>query len=124
MLNLIMLGADPFCGHSANIWKFVGNIMLVFKIVIPLLLIILGMVDLGKAVVGSKEDDIKKATTALMKRAIAGVVIFFIPTLIAVIFRIVPGANAEDWKICGDCISSPNNTEKCIQDDVLGGSSD
>ena len=120
MLNLVMLGASLFCAQSANIWKFVGNILLVFKIVIPLLLIIFGMVDLGKAVVSSKDDEIKKATTTLVKRAIAGVVIFFLPTLIAVIFKIVPGANSEDWALCGSCISNPNDGSKCDQSGVLG----
>lgn len=112
MLNLVMLGADAttFCTDSSNIWQFVGWILMVFKIVIPLLLIIFGMVDLGKAVVGSKDEEIKKATGALVKRAIAGIVIFFIPTIVNIIINLVPGH--VDWDACRVCVTSPGG-DKC-----------
>ena len=51
-----------FCTNTANIWQIVGYVLLIFKIVIPILLIIFGILDLGKAVIASKEDEIKKAT--------------------------------------------------------------
>lgn len=111
----MLLGEINFCAKSANIWQFVGYILLVFKIVIPILLIIWGMIDLGKAVVASKEDEIKKATTALAKRAIAGVVVFFLPTLIGVIFSIVNGFSGEvenDYNNCKVCVTNPNG-DKC-----------
>ena len=57
MLNKLMLLAEVgndvtvdigqadngFCASSANVWQTVGYILLVFKIVIPILLIIFGM---------------------------------------------------------------------------------
>ena len=117
MLDLIMLGdADPtvFCYESANIWQFIGYFVLIFKIVIPIILIILGMLDLGKAVVGTKEDEIKKATTALAKRAVAAVVIFFIPTIVAVLFNLVTDDTAKNsWKNCLRCVTKPTS----IKDD-------
>ena len=45
-----------FCANTANIWQIVGIILLVVKIVIPILLIIWGMLDLGKAVVAANDD--------------------------------------------------------------------
>ena len=50
-----------FCASTANIWQLIGYVLLVFKIVIPILLIVFGMLDLGKAVVASKDDEIKKS---------------------------------------------------------------
>ena len=99
-----------FCGGTYTIWKLVGQILLIFKIVIPILLIIFGMIDLGKAVVGSKDDDVKKAITHLAFRAVAAVVIFFIPTLVGFIFSIVDDFSAvqDDYNICAACISNPN----------------
>ena len=38
-----------FCSQTANIWQVLGYVVMIFKIVIPLLLIVFGMVDLGKA---------------------------------------------------------------------------
>lgn len=122
MSNLMLLAeigtADAgFCADSANIWQVVGYVLLIFKIVIPILLIILGMIDLGKAVVASKDDEIKKSIKSLMWRAIAAVVIFFVPTLISLIMGLVSnfgdsGAKS-DFEICRTCISNPRDGSKC-----------
>ena len=45
---------------------------------IPIILILLGMLDLGKAVMASKEDEIKNAQKMLIKRIIYGVVILIV----------------------------------------------
>ena len=47
------------------------------------------MIDLGKAVVASDEKAIKTATNSIIKRLIAAVVIFFIPTMVAAIFSLI-----------------------------------
>lgn len=100
-----------FCAQSANIWQVVGYVLLVFKIVIPILLIILGMIDLGKAVVASKDDEIKKSMKSLMWRAIAAVAIFFIPTIIGLFMGLVSNFSAsgakDDFDICRACITNP-----------------
>ena len=111
----MLLGS--FCAESAPVWQLVGRILMVFKIVIPILLIVFGMIDLGKAVIASKEDAIEKATSSLIKRLIAGVVIFFIPFLVGAIFNLVNsfkdlnGADYE-YNVCEKCVTSPNG-EKC-----------
>ncbi|MBO4245613.1 MAG: hypothetical protein J5892_02585 [Bacilli bacterium] len=105
---MYLLDASTFCADTANVWQVIGWVLTVFKIVIPLLLIIFGMIDIGKAVTSSKEDEIKKATGALMRRAIAAVVVFFIPTLVGVIMSLVK--NAPDYKPCRKCITNPGGT--------------
>lgn len=114
--SIFLLAGDVvnFCGSTAKIWKLVGRVLLVFKIVIPILLIIFGMMDLGKAVVANKDDEIKKATKQLAMRAIAGIVIFFIPTLVGFIFSIVDGFNDEvgtDYDVCRTCIVKPGDCD-------------
>lgn len=106
---------SSFCTDSAGVWQLVGKVLVVFKIAIPLLLIIFGMVDLGKAVIGSKEDDIKKATNSLIRRAIAAVVIFFIPTIVGAIFGLVGGfsENKEDYDVCEKCLVHPYGSCMC-----------
>lgn len=104
--------AIGFCANSANIWQVVGYVLLVFKIVIPILLIIFGIMDLGKAVVGSKDDEVKKSIRSLAMRAIAAAVIFFIPTLVSLIFGLIStfGELKDDFDICRKCITSPNGS--------------
>lgn len=116
MSNFMLLAevgtSSGFCQDSANIWQVVGYILLVFKIVIPIILIVLGMIDLGKAVVASKDDEIKKAVKSLAMRAIAAVVIFFIPTLVGIVMSLVSNFSdsgaSVDYNICKSCIVSPN----------------
>ena len=113
-----MLIAEAFCVQSAPIWQLLGRILMVFKIVIPILLIVFGMIDLGKAVIASKEDAIQKATETLIKRLIAGVVIFFIPFLVGAIFNLIDSFNTDlnsseyQYNVCEKCVTSPNG-EKC-----------
>ena len=104
-----------FCANTANIWQIAGYILLVFKIIIPILLIVWGMLDLGKAVVAAKDDEIKKATKSLAFRALAGVLIFFIPTIVSVIIGMVSnfadsGAK-EDYNVCRACLTNPYDGE-------------
>ena len=105
----LLATAINFCTKTKSIWILVGRILGIFKIVIPLLVIIFGMIDLGKAVVASKDDEIKKAIKSLAMRAIAGIVIFFIPTLVGVVFSIVDSFSEveNDYNVCKNCIVSP-----------------
>ena len=109
---LYLLDALSFCNETATIWQFIGWVLFVFKIVIPLLLILFGMIDLGKAVVSSDEKAIKSATSSLVKRAIAAVVIFFIPTIVSAIFGIVSGFSGsvkDQYNICASCVTHPSS---------------
>lgn len=124
----MLLLAGYFCTKSAGVWQLVGMVLVVFKIAIPLLLIIFGMIDLGKAVIGSKEDDIKKATSSLIRRAIAAIVIFFVPTIVGAIFGLVSGfsENEEDYKVCENCLVHPykdsgDNACQCAVDKTAEG---
>jgi hypothetical protein len=118
MSNLLLLAevgtSTGFCYNSANIWQVVGYILLVFKIVIPIILIIFGMLDLGKAVIASKDDEIKKAMKSLAMRAIAAVVIFFIPTIVGLVMGLVSNFSSSgaesDYNVCRSCLTAPNKT--------------
>ena len=110
---MLIAEVNSFCTDTALIWQFIGYIFMIFKIVIPLLLLILGMIDLGKAVVASDDKAIKGATKTLMHRAIAAVIIFFIPTLVGFIFSIVAGfADVKgQYAVCEECLVHP--TKEC-----------
>ena len=105
--------ANGFCHETVVLWQFLGIVLLVLKIVIPLILIILGMVDLGKAVIASKDDAVSKSAKQLLMRLIAAIVIFFIPTIISAVFGLIGSFNEEvrdDYEICRTCIEHPNRS--------------
>ena len=118
MNDLILMGAieiKKFCTEAAEILQFCGWVLTIFKVAIPLLIIALGMFDLGKAVVASKDDEIKKSTKALLNRAIAGIFIFFIPAIVLWLFGAVGNYNTADaqagFKVCRDCVLTPWNCQ-------------
>lgn len=104
-----------FCAKTAVIWQIVGWVVLIVKIVIPMLLIILGVVDFSKAAISGKDDETKKSLTSLMWRAVSAVVIFFIPTLVTLVMGLVAnfkdsGAQA-DFEVCKTCILNPSSCD-------------
>ena len=122
-MNLVMLGAvSDFCAQMAGPLKFVGIVLWIFKIAIPVIIVIMGIMDLGKAVTASKDDEIKKAMKQLMIRLISGVLIFFIPTIIMFVFRVITEFNDIEsetgFNVCEACILRPTSSE-CTDDNTL-----
>ena len=93
-----------FCDDLLPVVKLIRHgVIPVIQIGIPIILIILGMLDLGKAVVASKEDEIKNAQKLLIKRAIYAVAIFFIVLMVTAVFNLVgtsSGQNTASWAAC------------------------
>ena len=75
--------------ETIELFELLGVFLVILKIAIPLVIVILGTFDYFKAVTGNKDDEIKKSTATLIRRIIAGVIIFFIPGLVNFIFGLV-----------------------------------
>jgi len=92
------------CSDLAPLIRLIKNgIIPLIQIGIPIILIILGMLDLGKAVVASKEDEIKNAQKMLIKRAIYAVAIFFVVLIVQLVFGLLD--YTEDSNIEGGSTS-------------------
>ena len=55
------------------------------RIIVPILIIVLGLFDFGKAVIASKVDEMKKAQLTFTKRVLIGVVVFLVPVVVDII---------------------------------------
>ena len=75
-----------------------NGVIPLIQIGIPIILIILGMLDLGKAVMASKEDEIKSAQKLLIKRCFYAVAIFFVVLIVQVVFGLLSSTGDEDIK--------------------------
>ncbi len=64
------------------IWNLINNVFTIIKIAIPILLVVLGSIDLGKAVVASDEKKVKEAQKALARRIGYGLAVFLLATVI------------------------------------------
>lgn len=107
------VAVTSYCSDDLELlktFKFIGRILSVVKILIPLIIIILGVIDFFRAVIASKDDEIKKSMKSLMFRAISGVIIFFLPTIINLIFMLVDdwGNYRTDYSVCSTCVTNPS----------------
>ena len=84
---------SEFCSKTKDILTFVGWALTIVKVAIPIIIIAYGILDLGKAVTASKDEEIKTAAKRLLFRAIAGVCIFFVPTIVLWLFSTVDDYN-------------------------------
>lgn len=98
MTNLFQIMADvPGCAGIGPIVQFIKNgVFPVIQIGIPILLILMGTIDLGKAVMSNDDKEIKGATGKLIKRAIAAVAVFFVVTLVSVVFGWLGNVNDDN----------------------------
>ena len=65
-----------------SIIELVNDVLKYPRYIVPLLIIVLGTIDFFKAVMASKEDEMKKAQKTFIKRLIIGVCVFMVPLLI------------------------------------------
>ena len=82
-------------GNLKPVMTLVGYIVHAIWIGVPIALIIFGMIDLGRAVIASKEDEVKKATKAFGKRFLYAVGVFAVVWLVTFVLNIVSGLGIE-----------------------------
>lgn len=108
----LLAGIDVCSDASLQpLWTLIGTIINVIWIGIPIILIILGSIDLGKAVVSSKEDEVKKAKKSFINRLLYAVAVFCVVWLVTFIFDQVAKLGLDDadtssWKNCWQQIRS------------------
>ncbi len=77
------------------------GILPIFQIGIPIILIVMGTIDLGRAVLSSDDKEIKAGTSRLIKRAIAAIFVFFVATIVSLIMGLF-GKSGSGVKITDD----------------------
>ena len=93
----------------------VYTVILLIKIAVPVLLVVFGMMDLVKAVIAQKEDEIKKGQHTFIKRLIAAALVFFVTSIVQLVISFV-GGDDEDIGMW-DCVNCFLNKE-CGTDKV------
>ena len=79
----------PCVGDISAVVNYVGKILNVARILVPIAIIIMASIDLAKAMMAQNEDEMKKSTNMLVKRFIFGVLIFFVPSIVSIIFGLI-----------------------------------
>ena len=88
-------------GIPSTLVNIVGLIYKAIQIGVPIILIIIGMFDMGKAITQQKEDEIKKAQSLLVKKAIAAGLVFLMFSLVQLVVSVVSpdttASGSESW---------------------------
>ena len=103
---------DNFCDDEKvqTVLKLAGYLLIIVKIAIPLILIVMGTIDLYKAVVGKDEKVLMKSLKTLMIRIALGVFIFFIPNIVNwTIDLFYETSGGTNNKQCINCVLEPNS---------------
>lgn len=103
MYLLSTLTPATVCGELKPFLNLLGMLITAVKIIIPILLILFGMLDVGKSVVAGKPEEITKNIKSFAFRAIAAVLIFFIPSIVGLIMQTVAETGDADAKGWIDC---------------------
>ena len=115
MLDLLMNGFQilaggsdaGFCETTKGIWSLVGTIVFWIQIVIPVIIILLGTIDLGKAVFSGDEKKVKEAQSTFIKRLIYGVAVFFVVVAVRLVFQALGSdGSSATAKECFACVAS------------------
>lgn len=106
-----------FCNsESINAFRVIGEILYVIKIVVPLIIIVLASVDFSRAVLSNDEKAVSVSAKALLRRLIAGIIVFFVPTLVYAILDMLSPATGEgsqeqmqsSYVECTKCMFNPS----------------
>lgn len=89
-------------GIPEKIGDLIHLLYLGIQIVIPIILIIFGMIELGKAVTSQKEDEIKKAQGGFFKKLILAVMVFLVFSIVDFVFGFAKGDD-NAWS-CVSCL--------------------
>lgn len=102
--NIVSCGGYDFNVILPNAVSTVINII---KIVVPIIIIVLGMLDLAKAVMANEEKEMKEAQGKLIKRIIYGALVFFVIALVQFVFSALSkNAKTDDATGCISCFTS------------------
>lgn len=85
----ILASASEICSDLSPVIKLIKIFINLICWSVPILLIVLGTVDMFKAISTSDEKAASEAKSKLVKRIVYGVLVFLIPFLVNLVFEIV-----------------------------------
>ena len=120
---MVQILSDVYCSGilgdiNSGIPKIIGDLVhcvyIGIKIVVPILLVLFGMIDLGKAITAKKEEDIKKYQSSCVKRLITGILVFIVVFVVEFLLGFVEpdtGTSGESPVKCAmEIIRGKNNS--------------
>lgn len=115
MMNFLNASLAYSCGGGdvLRILKFAFVLLDFVLFIIPVGLIIMMMIDLGKSVIAGKEDEMKKNMSVAIKRVAYCVILFLVPTIVYFVIGLVADSGVSDKNVvkkAASCIDLAKNS--------------
>jgi hypothetical protein len=96
-----------------QVMKAAGVAIYIAKIIVPIFLILMGSVELIKVVISGDDKSFKSSINNLVKKFVAGILIFFLPTIVFLVLGMIAGATEyyNSFTNCNICFNHPNSDE-------------
>ncbi len=108
-----------FCEDEniVKVFTFLGYIVLIAKILVPILIIALATFDLYRAVVSNEDEELGNQIKVVIRRIITGILIFLIPTIVKIGMSFVNNWKdvEHDYEKCLTCVLEPGS---CLNKEV------
>lgn len=88
-----------------SIAMIVSTVIKAFYIGIPIILIVWGMLDLGKSVISQKEDEIKKHQKMFFKRLVSAILVYFVAMAVVFVIGVLAKAEVPGMYGVDECIN-------------------
>ncbi len=106
------VGCGNITGIPEKIPELTSFAITFIQIAVPIVLVIMGSLDLFKGVTAQKEDEIKKGQQMFIKRLIYAAIIFFVIVVAKLLISVVADSTtSNNIAECIDCFLS--GTENC-----------
>ena len=105
--------------------RFVGRVINIIKVVTPIVLIIMGMVDMARATTANSEKDMDASRKRFMKRIVYAVMVFFVISVVQLLFSILQTSvfkNENNLLGCMTCVLGGECDKKDL--DITSSNSD
>ena len=103
-------------GIPSRIPKLTSEIFLMIEIAVPVLLVIMGTIDLFKGVTADKEDEMVKGRKLFIKRLITGALVFFVIAITKFVLSIFDEKNSARIMNCVNCFVTDNGCSSDVSD--------
>ena len=114
-MNLFyLLATEPqLCDTLEPIMTLIGYVIFGIKVVVPVILILVGMMDLAKAIMGKDDSEIKKAQSILIKKIVVAVCVYLVITIVGLIMNLL----GQEYENCVRCAFHPFEGCEVVQND-------
>ncbi len=95
-----------FCDYAGTrrTFKMIGLFINLARIIVPLIIIITESISLTKVIISGKDEDLKENWKILVRKIIAGLLIFVLPTLLDFTIDSLVGYDDSGFSQCSNCL--------------------